>query len=149
MNNSDCHKAVQDLKDDKVPGLQLRVRATGKSFYLYYRRNGQQRRPKIGDFPGLTVAEAREIAQAMLRDVAAGLDPSEARRETRKIHFIQHDLARRRRFETRQHSQQRGFPTARGAQQSENLAPNDIQADRIDGPDTAKFLDDFPDLQEM
>lgn len=85
MNNTDCHDAVSDLKDDKVPGLQLRVRANSKAFYLYYRREGQQRRPKIGDFPGLTVAEAREIARAMLRDVSAGLDPSAARREARKI----------------------------------------------------------------
>jgi integrase len=71
-----------------VKGLHLRVSLSGKkSFLLYYRtRDGKQRRPKIGDFGELTLAEARKRARKLIDRVAAGEDPSgdwqEAKRET-------------------------------------------------------------------
>lgn len=66
----------QRLKDDAVPGLEVRATASGKSFLLYYRtRMKVERRPKIGDWGILTIAQAREIARGMLAKVAAGQDP--------------------------------------------------------------------------
>lgn len=66
-----------ELKDDRVRGLSVRRHASGRSFMLYYRtRAGAQRRPKIGDYPLLSLAKAREIATNMLIRVAAGEDPS-------------------------------------------------------------------------
>lgn len=70
----------QELKDDKVPGLSVRANASGKSFMLYYRvkagpETGTPRRPKIGSWGVITLAQAREIARVMLADVAAGKDP--------------------------------------------------------------------------
>lgn len=65
------------LKDDRVQGLEVRRHATGTSFLLYYRtRFGQVRRPKIGAYPTLSIAQAREIARGWLGEVAAGRDPS-------------------------------------------------------------------------
>lgn len=66
------------LKDDRVQGLEVRRHATGTSFLLYYRtRFGQPRRPKIGAYPTISLAQARDIARGWLGLVAAGRDPSE------------------------------------------------------------------------
>jgi integrase len=74
----------QIWRDTQVPGLQLRARASGKSWMLYYRtKAGQERRPKIGDYPVLSLTKAREIARTMLADVYAGGDPSQARKDSR------------------------------------------------------------------
>jgi len=66
------------LWDNVVKGLHLRVRSSGQKFFaLYYRtRTGIQRRPKIGRFGDITLADARRRAKAILDLVAAGQDPS-------------------------------------------------------------------------
>lgn len=75
----------RELKDDRVPGLSVRANARAKSFMLYYRtRDGQVRRPKIGDYGVLSIADARSIAKKMLVKVAAGEDPSKARKVARQ-----------------------------------------------------------------
>lgn len=64
------------LHDDRVRGLHVRVRATARSFYLYFRTKArQERRPKIGDWPTISLERAREIATVWLRQVAEGHDP--------------------------------------------------------------------------
>lgn len=70
-------KEGDELSDDDVRGLQLRVQKKRKTFFLYYRtKSGQRRRPKLGDFPAMTLAQAREAARALLAEVALGGDPS-------------------------------------------------------------------------
>lgn len=66
------------IKDDEVTGLEFRVRDGRRAFFFYYRvkGTGQRRRPKIGDFPGMTIPEARQIAREWLGEVARGKDPS-------------------------------------------------------------------------
>jgi integrase len=72
------------LKDEQVPGLQLRVRGARRTWFLYYRsRRGAQRRPRIGDWPTIRQARARAIAREMLERVAAGEDPSAERQAAR------------------------------------------------------------------
>lgn len=72
------------LRDKTVPGLHARVTATGKKFYLYFRtRGGVERRPKLGDFPVMTLAQARQIAKDMLLEVAKGNDPMAIRQAAR------------------------------------------------------------------
>lgn len=72
------------LNDDRVPGLSVRRRRGGVSFMLYYRtRTGIARRPKIGDYGVLSIAQARDIAKKMLAAVAAGDDPSRERQSER------------------------------------------------------------------
>lgn len=66
----------QTVYDDRIRGLHLRVRARAKSFFLYFRtKAGQERRPKIGDWPTISLERAREIATLWLRQVAEGGDP--------------------------------------------------------------------------
>jgi integrase len=72
------------LRDTAVPGLQLRAFAGRKSFYLYYRtQGGEQRKPKIGDFPALTIDQARTKAKQWLAAAHTGADPSKARHDYR------------------------------------------------------------------
>lgn len=64
------------LRDDKVKGLHLRATGQKKSFYLYYRtKGGKERRPRLGDYPNMTLGAARTAAKAILGRVAAGEDP--------------------------------------------------------------------------
>lgn len=80
MNNQAIQSAQPGgiIRDPKTPGLHLKVTATGqRSWYLYYRtRAGRERRPKLGAYPLMTIASARQLARQMLLDVAAGRDPS-------------------------------------------------------------------------
>lgn len=71
------------IRDDTVRGLHVRVTATKRSWFLHYRANGVERRPKLGDFPTLGVAEARKAARELLAQVAAGRDPSAERQAER------------------------------------------------------------------
>lgn len=74
------------LWDAEVRGFGCKITPAGRrSYFCYYRtRDGLQRRPAIGQHGPLTVQEAREIAKAWLREVAAGGDPSPARQDARR-----------------------------------------------------------------
>jgi hypothetical protein len=69
-------------------------------------------------------------------------------RQVRPGPAVQHDAARGRRLEARQHAQQRALAAARRAQQREDLALGDVQADVVDGLVAVEVLDDVLDLQE-
>lgn len=70
------------LRDAATPGLQLRSFGERKSFYLYYRtRDGIQRKPKIGDWPAVTIDAARRLAREWLAQAVQGGDPSKTRQD--------------------------------------------------------------------
>jgi len=72
------------LRDATVKGLHLRVFHDSRSFYLYFRtKAGVQRKPKLGEYGSITLAQARKVAQEMLAEVAAGRDPSADREQAR------------------------------------------------------------------
>jgi len=73
------------VKDTEVPGLEVRVSPRGEvRFFLYYRnQNGEQRRPKIGTFPNLSVDDARKKARVWLTEADRGGDPSHERTQAR------------------------------------------------------------------
>lgn len=72
------------LNDDKVVGLSLRIFPVRKSFYLYYRINGTQRRPKIGDYGSMTLAQARSTARTLLAKAQLGQDPQADKLKSQK-----------------------------------------------------------------
>ena len=82
----------QVLKDHVVKGLHLRARAGVKAWHLYYRHAGLQRRPKLGDWPGLKIEAARDAAREWLRKIAGGHDPSAERIEAKEAPTVT-DLA--------------------------------------------------------
>ena len=66
-----------------VPGLAVRVEASGTAtFYVRYRLKGQpQRRVRIGRASVVSIKDAREKAQDIMRAVENGTDPYLARKE--------------------------------------------------------------------
>lgn len=72
------------LRDANIKGLHLRCFATKKVFYLYFRtRTGVERKPKLGDYGSVTLAQARDAAQQLLAQVMLGNDPSAERSAAR------------------------------------------------------------------
>jgi integrase len=70
--------------DTSFPALALRVTDTGhKSWSLFYRAAGRQRRYTIGNYPAFDPAAARKAASAALHRVEAGGDPAEEKRQRR------------------------------------------------------------------
>ena len=64
-------------QEGSVRGLMVRVYPSGKrSFLLHYRtRAGQTRRPKLGEFPSMSLSDARVVARKLLALVTLGEDP--------------------------------------------------------------------------
>lgn len=59
-----------------MPGLHVKVTATGAGYFLYYRtKAGKERRPRLGDVRALSIPQAREVAREMLFKVSKGEDP--------------------------------------------------------------------------
>ncbi len=62
-----------EVRDELVIGLHIRVStAGGKVWYLAARVDGVLRRIKLGTYPVLSLKDAREKAQSMLRDIQLG-----------------------------------------------------------------------------
>jgi integrase len=77
-----------ELWDSVLPGLGLRVAAASskhqigiKTWFVRYRTAGTQRRLKLGTYPTLGLAEARNVARQIFTEVGNGGDPSEQKRE--------------------------------------------------------------------
>src|SRR3982074_1477909 len=50
--------------DDGVPNFGVRVGTTGRlSFFVMYRINGRRKRDTLGQFPIISLAEARQLAR--------------------------------------------------------------------------------------
>lgn len=74
-----------EVFDAKIPGFAVRVSPTGtKTFVLFYRQQGKQRRLTLGRYPVLSLAEARREAYAALNKVTQGIDPQRGKDERRK-----------------------------------------------------------------
>ena len=70
--------------DASFPGLALRVSDKGrKSWSLFYRLHGRQRRFTLGRYPAIKPAQARTEAIKMLERVREGIDPMEEKRARR------------------------------------------------------------------
>lgn len=74
------------LWDTDIKGFGIRVGATGtKTFVVQYTNaEGRTRRVKLGRFGVLTVDRARDLAKIKLGQVAAGQDPAEDARASKK-----------------------------------------------------------------
>lgn len=76
-----------DLCDDVVPGLSLRVSASGtKSWSVLYKFKGRSRRLTLGRHPEMTLATAREQARKARAAAALGEDPAGGKQEERARH---------------------------------------------------------------
>ncbi len=74
--------------DAMLPAFGLRVTERGhKSWIVFYRVGGRQRRMTLGSYPALTLAEAREDARNALRQAAEGGDPATERVRRKAEHL--------------------------------------------------------------
>lgn len=77
-----------DHTDPAVPGLQLRVRATrgevSRTWLLRYRWRHEYVRIAIGHPPATSLADAREKALAMRKQIEDGIDPRRGRPQRRE-----------------------------------------------------------------
>lgn len=63
--------------DTAISGFGLRVSQSGRrTWTLMYRHHRRVRRMSLGVYPAISLADARGLAQAALREVAAGKDPA-------------------------------------------------------------------------
>lgn len=70
-----------EVHDMHCPGLSVRVSPQGQKVFSVKFRNGlAQKRMKLGVYPRITLATAREKAIDMLRQVDEGIDPTKRRR---------------------------------------------------------------------
>ncbi|MDQ3347891.1 MAG: site-specific integrase [Acidobacteriota bacterium] len=70
-----------EVWDTKLPGLVLRVRATGAASYAVI--YGRAKKVTLGKLAAFTPAEARERAKQVLGEIAHGKDPQAERRKRR------------------------------------------------------------------
>ena len=71
--------AQQDIRDVKMPGLELRVTRKGiKTFAVRYRRksDGRKMNVLVGRFPEISVEEARKRALRIKANTSDGADPA-------------------------------------------------------------------------
>ena len=70
-----------EVHDLHCPGMSVRVSAQGqKVFSVKFRYGLDQKRMKLGVYPRITLATAREKAMDILRQVDEGIDPTKRRR---------------------------------------------------------------------
>ena len=72
-----------DYWDLLTPGLCVRVSGSTnkRTWYVRYRANGKHRRLKLGTYPALSLADARDAARRTQVKADAGEDPAQARDE--------------------------------------------------------------------
>ena len=71
--------------DRELPGFGLRVRASGRKYFVtQFRANGKLRRMTLGPVTAMTPEEARKRAMALLAEAKTGSDPAAQRDADRK-----------------------------------------------------------------
>ncbi len=71
--------------DQNFPAFALRITARGsRSWVVFYRYRGHQRRLTLGSYPTLGLAEARVMAREALKKVEQGIDPADEKRAARE-----------------------------------------------------------------
>ncbi|MDN5923761.1 MAG: tyrosine-type recombinase/integrase [Xanthomonadales bacterium] len=74
--------AVRRLTDGK--GLAIEVRPSGARLWRYrYRFNGKASMLSLGEYPGVSLADARRLRDEARKQLAAGINPAEQRREAK------------------------------------------------------------------
>ncbi len=85
LKNLKTEHTVEEFWDQSFPGsFGVRVRKSGrKTFVFLYRTEGRRRRMKLGIYPALSLARARDQAFKFLGAVQRGEDPAEKRTQER------------------------------------------------------------------
>lgn len=72
---------VRELLDDREPGLRIRAGERSATWSLAAKlKSGKSTRVKLGTWPGMGIAEARDAARSARRQIESGQDPNEEKR---------------------------------------------------------------------
>lgn len=76
---STSRSTCAEYSDQTQTGLKLQVSKTGtKTFWFRYIFDGRKRSQRIGEYPGISIVEARQLAQGLRASLDRGVDPNEA-----------------------------------------------------------------------
>jgi hypothetical protein len=76
----------KSYKVSDFEGLFVLVKVNGSRLFQFkYRMEGKERLYSIGVYPEVSLAQARKAKEAARANVAAGIDPSEAKQEEKRI----------------------------------------------------------------
>jgi integrase len=86
------HTSDGRVNDTELSGFHARISPKGKiTYYVFYRINGKQVNYKLGSYPEITPAQARDLAKAKLGEVANGVDVQAVKKEAkRKTELAKH-----------------------------------------------------------
>ncbi|MFN7610392.1 MAG: tyrosine-type recombinase/integrase, partial [bacterium] len=87
-------KPADVVRDHVVRGLWARSNSGAVSFYYLYRWAGQRRNPKIGEWPSMTISQARDLCREIHKQVLLGHDPKKQQDADRTAGTV-NDLADR------------------------------------------------------
>lgn len=74
-------ETAQELLDDREPGLRIRAGRRSTTWSLAAKlKSGKSTRVKLGTWPGMGIAEARDAARTARRQIESGQDPNEEKR---------------------------------------------------------------------
>ena len=96
LDHLSSNTAQTDYWDALTPGLCVRVSGTTgrKTWYVRYRANGTHRRMRLGAYPGVSLAKAREKARDAQAKANAGEDPALAIEERKSTDTTFEAMAR-------------------------------------------------------
>jgi Arm DNA-binding domain len=88
LNDTAIRKAVPGEKARKLndgAGLVLEVRPEGGKWWRYrYRFDGKEKMLSLGTYPAVSLAEARSRRNAARDQIAAGINPSDVRKDAKE-----------------------------------------------------------------
>ncbi|MGQ0526669.1 MAG: tyrosine-type recombinase/integrase [Alphaproteobacteria bacterium] len=89
LTYKDCKNAQPIEKPYRISdsgGMYLEIMPNGSKYWrLKYRHMGKEKRLALGVFPLVTLAEAREMRDAARKLVISGIDPSAAKKQTKRL----------------------------------------------------------------
>jgi integrase len=82
----DSASAMDEYSDKEVIGLKLAVSKSGRKYFWHrFRFRGRKRMMKLGEFPSLSVADARQMVHDNKNKLAHDQDPTDERNRLRAV----------------------------------------------------------------
>lgn len=79
---------------DSVNGLILEVMPSGSKFFRFRRKQlGRDVSVTLGEFPNLTIENARKLAKQTAVELSEGINPNEAKREQKRVAELERELS--------------------------------------------------------
>lgn len=85
-HDRDSASAMTEYSDTEVVGLKLAINKSGRKYFWHrYRFRGRKRMMKLGEYPSLSVDDARKMVNSNKNMIAHDKDPSDERNKRREV----------------------------------------------------------------